>query len=233
MKIRSNSRALILAASSVMALAGAANADVIMTLTYDDLGGTYAASSATSGMFNARAVSTNRLRTQGNVSRVDPDETALFDTGFLNLGSNPSNFEVNISVLKASAGATTATGGGSFVATDVDGDTITGDLEGNWIQIAPGFIAFNGTISGVRLNDNGEVLDGTFNGNAGTSMNMDLPGEAPYMGALVSLVFGRTDFFTRTFETPQATGLTAQIIPSPGAIALAGAGGLVLRRRRK
>lgn len=230
MRPRHTGRALA-AALATLTLSGVASADVIMTMTYDDLGGTYAASSPTAGMFTARAVSTAALRSQGNVSRIDPDESALFDTGFKAAVGLQSDFVVNISVLKALPTSTTALGSGRFTATDVDGDTITGDLDGTWLRLGPGFIAFNGSITNVALNDTGEP-DGIFNGTGGTGMHMNLAGAAPYEGALVALVFGASDFFTRTVETPRATGITAQIVPAPGAVALAGLGGLLIRRRR-
>jgi uncharacterized protein (TIGR03382 family) len=53
-----------------------------------------------------------------------------------------------------------------------------------------------------------------------------------FEGAIVNLVFGATDFFQTSFAE-RATGVTAQIIPAPGAMALLGLGGIVAGRRRR
>jgi hypothetical protein len=51
-------------------------------------------------------------------------------------------------------------------------------------------------------------------------------------GALTQIVFGAGSFFTTDFVNA-ATGVTAQIVPAPGALALLGLGGLVAGRRRR
>ena len=121
----------------------------------------------------------------------------------------------------------TASGSGSFTATDVDGDTISGTLNGVWGRPAPGFIFFNGSLSNVRIVSN----DNNFNGEVG-AWDTRFPSPEPYEGAIVQLVFGGSTFFTGNFSN-RAVGITAQIVPSAGSLALLGLGGLVVGRRRR
>jgi len=200
--------------------ASAANAEVLVSMTYDDLRGAYTASSPTDGQFTAHAVSqlNPRIRSSGDVSRLVPGfGTAFFDPGVVGIVGN------------------SATGTGSFTSTDADGDTITGLISGTWIGISPTpgttFLTFAGVLSGVSLNDNGP-LDGTFDGSGGGSFGLNLPGNPPYDGAVVVLSFGNTGFFNSNFDN-RATSFAGQIVPAPGALALVGLGGLVAIRRRR
>lgn len=215
---------LMLAAGALVAgFAGAANADVIATLTYDDLGGSYTARSSTSGNFVARAVNLpGVLQSSGATSRIVPTQgNADFVPGFVS-GADPSDFVINIATTITGVG--TASGNGSFTATDIDGDTVTGSLIGDWTSAGAGILFFNGALSNVLLNGQ------TFNGNSG-SWDMNLPGTPPFDGAIVQLTFSGAGFFDQNFEN-RATGTTLQIVPAPGALALVGLGGLVAARRR-
>jgi len=215
--------------------ASAANAEVLVSMTYDDLRGAYTASSPTDGQFTAHAVSqlNPRIRSSGDVSRLVPGfGTAFFDPGFVS-GPDLGAFTTAISVVGIVGNS--ATGTGSFTSTDADGDTITGLISGTWIGISPTpgttFLTFAGVLSGVSLNDNGP-LDGTFDGSGGGSFGLNLPGNPPYDGAVVVLSFGNTGFFNSNFDN-RATSFAGQIVPAPGALALVGLGGLVAIRRRR
>lgn len=214
---------LMLAAGALVAgFAGAANADVIATLTYDDLAGSFRRD-GNAGVFQARAVNLpGVLQSSGATSRIVPTQgNADFVPGFV-AGADPSDFVITINTNITGSG--TATGLGNFVATDIDGDTVTGSLAGDWTSAGAGILFFNGALSNVLLNGQ------TFNGNSG-SWDMNLPGTPPFEGAIVQLTFSGSGFFDQNFDN-RATGTTLQIVPAPGALALLGLGGLVAARRR-
>ncbi len=220
---------------AIVGLATAARADnVILTLTYSDLSGNYTAADATSGSFNAHAVSGGNLNSAGAVScLVSPGGKAVFQPGFV-AASPFANFVLDMAVVH---GSTTGTGVGSFTATDHDGDTITGGLAGSW-SIAGGFLAFVGTLGNVIVHDNG-ATDDTFNGSQSGSWTISsLPGPSPYSGAIVQLTAQQKTFFASNFSD-QVTGVTAQVVavpPPPAAyLAIGGLGmtaaGIFVRRR--
>jgi len=218
------SKKLVLSLFTVAGLAAtSASADVLATLTYDDLAGGYNA-----GSFTASAVNNAFLRSSGNTSRlVGPGvASATFEPGFEG-GLDPSSFNLTLSVVPINGQM--ASGAGTFTAVDRDGDFVTGQISGTWFYPGPGFIFFNGALSNVTLVS---VVNGTFDGTAGGAWDMNLPGGPVFSGALVQLVFGGANFFQTPFAN-RATGITAQIVPTPGSIALIGVAGLVgLRRRR-
>ena len=162
------------------------------------------------------------------MSRVDTNPgNASFEVGF-EVDPNPADFQLSLSVNTIAPGV--ATGAGSMILTDADGDTIAANLSGAWIyDSVNGFIFFNGAVSNVVVTDNfvqDDRFDGTQFGNFQLS-GMDLTD-----GALTQIVFGAGSFFTTDFANA-ATGVTAQIVPAPGALALLGLGGLVAGRRRR
>jgi uncharacterized protein (TIGR03382 family) len=221
-------------AIALAALAGgisAANADIIITASYLDLRGDYVQSAPGVGMFTAVANDANPIRSTGDVARVDGNPgTAGFETGFVS-GLNPADFSISLSVSVLIPGQI-ATGSGTFTITDADGDTLTGNVDGAWIyDTVEGFIYFNGALSNVFANDNGQQ-DGLFNGTELGSWSLAGLGTQPFDGAISQIVLPAGGFFTGSFSNA-ATGLTAQIIPAPGALALLGLGGLVGGRRRR
>ncbi|MFZ4429739.1 MAG: PEP-CTERM sorting domain-containing protein [Phycisphaerales bacterium] len=202
-----------------------ANADVVLTLTYHDLNGSYTQSSPGVGAFTAVAAGSEAA---GEVSRVDTNPgNASFEVGF-EVDPNPADFQLSLSVNTIAPGV--ATGSGSMILTDANGDTIAANLSGAWIyDSVNGFIFFNGAVSNVVVTDNGtldDLFDGTQFGSFQLS-GMDLTD-----GALTQIVFGAGSFFATDFVNA-ATGVTAQIVPAPGALALLGLGGLVAGRRRR
>ncbi len=214
--------ALAIAAGAAVSAASAQNE--LVTFSYDDLAGAYTGTAA-GGLFTAIAVDNAILQSQGGASRVEPVAgNAIFESGFVS-GANSADFTISLTV-GAVAIDGTRPGAGSFVATDADGDTITGTVAGNW-SLVGSFLVFGGGTS--------VVLAGTeFNGTdpVSTDWDMDLPGTNPYDGAIVSLTFGASDFFNTSFAD-RATGVEGQIVPAPGALALMGLGGLVVGRRRR
>ena len=207
------------------AAASAAHADSIASFSYDDLGGTYVGGVA-GGSFTAVAVDTVQLQSSGVASRLDPiDESAVFQSGFVS-GADLADFALTLSVGAIDINGFRP-GAGSFTVTDADGDTITGLASGNW-RLLGNFLAFTGSLTNVSLT--GTEFNGT--DNSSDDWNTDLPGDAPYDGAIVTLTFGATDFFNTSFAG-RSTGINAQIVPAPGALALMGLGGLVVGRRRR
>lgn len=227
---RSRASIAVLAAI-VGSVAVSANAEVIATLSYDDMAGSYVQSgNPLVGQFTALAVNTVGLQSSYEASRLTPAAgSASFEAGFVTNPANPADFQLTISVIKVSG--TLATGTGSFTATDADGDTITGAISGVWTFGGPGFIFFNGNLSGVTFNDN-NAADGTFDGSESGDFATSFTAPAPYIGSVVQLVFGQNSFFLQSFAD-RATGGSFQIVPSPGSLALLGLGGLAVAGRRR
>jgi hypothetical protein len=212
-------------------IAAQANAEVIATISYDDLAGSYVQSSNPNvGQFTAVAVNTAQLSSAYEASRLVPGAgSASFEAGFVSNPLNPADFVLSISVNKLSG--TLATGGGTFSATDRDGDTITGSINGVWTFGGPGFIFFNGNLSNVFYSDNG-AADGTFDGTEAGQFGLNFPAPQPFVGSVVQLVFGQNNFFRDSFQD-RATGGSMQIIPTPGSLALLGLSGMLVAGRRR
>jgi hypothetical protein len=227
---RFRTTAAVLAALAGGAVASA-NAEVIATVSYHDLAGTYVqGTNPNVGSFTAVAVNNASLASAYEASRLVPAAgTASFEAGFVSNPFNPADFQISLSVVKISS--TMATGSGTFTATDKDGDTITGTMSGVWTSGGPGFIFFNGNLSNVTFNDN-NAADNTFDGTEGGDFGMNMPAPAPYVGSVVQLVFGGSGFFAQSFAD-RATGGSMQIIPSPGSVALLGLGGMMVAGRRR
>jgi len=132
--------------------------------------------------------------------------------------------------------ATTATAMGQFTITDVDGDTLTGNLTGDWALIG-NYPSFSGEMSGIQWTTD----DGFFNGNDGSddsSMPLDFASDPPWTGSIMELTTGHTSWFTYPWEEPYAVkrggGIEGVVVPIPAAILLGilglGAVGLKLRK---
>ena len=93
--------ALLLAAAAG-GIAASANAEVIYTLTYHDLAGSYVQSANPNvGQFTAAAVNTANLQSAYEASRLTPAPTgqATFEAGFVSNPLNPADFVINLSEL--------------------------------------------------------------------------------------------------------------------------------------
>lgn len=229
--VNSRMGGLAAGAAVLIAAVGSANATVVLvSMRYDSLAGSY---DAALQQFSAQAVNTASLQSSGNVSRlVNPTGQALFEPGFVS-ASNPADFNINVTAVPT-ANPNRRNGTGTFASVDRDGDTISGDVSGTWIA-TPGYIFFNGFLTNVTVTPSaseGTAFDGTQSG----SFGLDFPSPPPYEGAVVQLVFGGTPstFFANSFQD-RATGVTAQLVPTPASIALVGLGAVVAvggRRRR-
>lgn len=212
----------LLAIAGVAATAAVANAQAILTFGFTDVDGSFTAS-------DSSFVGASTATTSGDVTRLaSPGGTALFAPGFAGTGFADFSFDIDVMI----TGAGTADGDGTFTIVDVTGESLTGTIDGGFVQLGSGgIIAFNGLLSGVQFND--VSGDGTFDGPTSGSFGTDLPGTAPYDGALVQLfISGSSGFFDADF-TGVSTQVSGEIIPAPATLALLGLGGLAAARRRR
>ncbi|MEQ9095442.1 MAG: hypothetical protein RIE32_04195 [Phycisphaerales bacterium] len=212
-------RTTLIAVAGVAATAAVANAQAILTFGFTDVNGSFTASDSS---FTGASDAT----TSGDVTRLaSPGGTAVFEPGFAGTGAADFSFDIDVMI----TGAGTADGDGTFTIVDVHGETLSGTIDGEFVQLGSGgIIAFNGLLSGVDFND--VSGDGTFDGPTAGSFSTDLPGEAPYDGALVQLfISGSSGFFDADF-TGVSTQVSGEVIPAPASLGL---GGLAAARRRR
>jgi hypothetical protein len=195
------SRFAIALAVAAGAFTGVANADVILTATYDDLAGSYTSTGPNTGNFTAVAVNNGPmgLQSAGEVSRTDGNPgNASFEVGFATNGSMAA-FVLNCSFVRdGTFPGILGSGTGNFVATDADGDTISGIITGTWVfDVVNSFIYLNAGLSNVRVNDN-LPQDGTFNGTQPGNPGSFQIGDFRNLfleGALTQITFGVGNFF--------------------------------------
>lgn len=146
----------------------------------------------------------------GSVTRlVAPTGTAQFDT----LWAGPADFALSMLITNIAGGGTTADGSGSFTLTDVDSDTISGNLVGTW-EPQNGVLRFQGNLSNVVYTGD----DTTFNGDLG-SLSMVFGAPSPWNGAIIELTTSGLSFNTG-WSNVQGGGVTATVVPVPAAVLL-------------
>jgi hypothetical protein len=111
-----------------------------------------------------------------------------------------------------------ADGAGEFTLTDVDGDTITGDVAGTWIMA--GVPVFVGNLSNVNWSQDIES-DDLFNGDGGASVSMSFGG-GPWSGILTQLTASGAAWFEPGDWGGTVTGgsIDALVVPVPAAVLL-------------
>lgn len=216
MKMRMTS--LVLA--GVAGLAAPAFADTIVSATYNDLAGSWNGTS-----FVANAVNNvGGLQTSGTVARlVSPIGTANFSAGFV-AGADPADIVITLSSTPT-IDPDTRDGVGSFLITDVNGNTLGGTITGQWFNGITA-VFFNGALSNVTFNGS------TFSGTNGGSFSTFFGDSGIYDGAITQLQLQNNNFFASEFSNVP-TQETLQVTPAPGAAALLGLGGLAISRRRR
>lgn len=190
--------------------------DASVTFGFTDLNGSF---DFGTGVFDLN----NDADTSGDVSRLEaPGGVADYNIGFA--APAAAAFSVNVFNKVGSV----AQGTGSFTITDADGDTLTGDIDGTWIQGLLG-INFNGDLSNVVFTSD----DGTFDGPSGGSFSTLLSGTPPYIGAVVQLfVPPGGNFFDSDFDV-ESVQVLGEIVPAPASLSLLGLAGLAAGRRRR
>lgn len=218
--------ASVLAVVAGLSSMAAAQQTAVLTFSYSDLAGQYVGGPA-GGTFTAKASSVG-LVTSGIVSRVValPNQ-AVFNPGFES-GLASSDAIFTISVFNKTAFV--AQGAGSFTLTDLNGDTIVGTIAGTWVRGSRGEHYFNGNLTNVNLLNNSG--DNTFSGDIG-GFDMGFAGAGNLRGILVSLTVRQGVGFFDTAFANNATQVSGQIVPTPGAAVLAGFGLIAAGRRRR
>lgn len=104
----------------------------------------------------------------------------------------------------------TATATGELVFTDLDGDTIGGDITGSW-SLVGGYPYFYGTLSGVQVTSD----DGEFNGTDGTLISLSFTSNPPpWIGAAVVLTTDSAPWFSNDWtESETGGGITGWFVP--------------------
>lgn len=205
----------VLAAGACVA-APALATDASVTFGFTDLSGAF---DLGTGLFNLA----NDADTSGDVSRLEaPGGVADYNVGF----AAPGAVAFSVSVFNKVGNL--AQGAGTFTITDADGDTLSGDVTGTWIQGLLG-INFNGDLANVVFTSD----DGTFDGPSGGSFSTTLSGTPPYIGAVVQLFVPPSgNFFDSTFDV-ESVQVLGEIIPAPASLSLLGLAGLGASRRRR
>lgn len=212
--------------AALVAAAGIASADVIVSYAYSDLNGSF---DSASGIFTADAFDGAAFTTGGDVSRINPHAgTADFPTGFMGLATAA---DVRIDMMVFNITGTTADGTGTVELTDINGDVLRASFSGSWQIVNPfGFMFFNGISDDYEfINNSG---DGWFDGINGSFLFADLLDT--YFDGALSLLLRNPGGFGGDFadRSTQADGI---LIPTPGVLMIAGAGvvGMIAPRRRR
>lgn len=223
---RSGGAVALAAASAIGLFLSSASANVILTFGFTDLDTSF---DFNSSQFTANAVDAGALETGGDVSRLTGGGgTADFGSGFMSLGTL-ADFQLGMTI--SNVVGNTADGAGSLTITDANGDSITGNIDGDWELIGGSFYVFSGLLDTVFVNDNSG--DGLFDGPTGGAFSTSLGAAPPYSGASVYLFFGNFGgFFDQDFSGLSGQ-ISGEIIPAPGSAVLVGLGGLIAMRRRR
>lgn len=220
---------LLIGTAALTMLAGAAQADLAATFGFTDMGANWNAGSSS---LTVGASETGNLSTSGDVTNYlggGSPLTALFNSGFADgLTAADSLFSMDLSNITA----TGADAVGTFQITDINGDTLSGSYTGTWTNQF-GFGFFDGHIAAASYNDI-ESGNNVFEGNAG--VGFAVPTDALEGG--LSMLLQMPEWFDSNngnfnARTTQLDGILVNTVPAPGALALAGLGGIVAGRRRR
>lgn len=198
-----------------------ASAQIVGDFDFQNLSADYQVTGADTGTFIVSA----DANSSGSVSNlIGGTDYALFDQGFA-VTFGPAAFDLVLNLSNITG--TSADASGTITISDIDGDTLTGTITGEWTLFG-GVAFFTGDLSDVVFSNPG----GSFSG--GLS-DIIAPGGV-FFGAIQAMSVDPR--LTQTFFGSDLQGVAvtaqAQFIPTPGAAALfgLGLGGLATRRRR-
>jgi hypothetical protein len=226
-------RFLLLGLAALCLSTAPAMADMF-SFTYDGLQTWYSPGSQT---FTADVVDGI---SPGSVTRIEPvGGSALF--GATGWEAGPKHFLLSMVISNIGGGGTTADGSGSFTLTDIDSDTISADIHGQW-EPQNTTLRFHGDLSNVVYTPS-SAGETTFDGNL-DSVSMVFSAPSPWVGTLIELTASGLTFTSGWGDgSPgdgvggiQGGGVTATItaVPVPAALLLGflglGTVGLKLRR---
>jgi len=218
----------LLGAIALTTLAGGAQAELAATFGYTDMGANW--NSGTS-VLTVGASATTTLSSSGDITNYlggGFPSTALFNSGF---ASGSTSADSQFSMELSNITATGADAVGTFLITDVNGDTLSGSYVGTWVNQF-GFGFFDGQITDASYNDV-ESGNNFFEGNAGDVFAVPTD---DLLGAL-SMLLQMPEWFDSNSgnfnaRTTQLDGILTTV-PTPGALALLGMGGILTGRRRR
>lgn len=208
---------LMLAASGVAA--GAASGSLVASFGFTELNASF---DLASGGFTALSSPDS----SGDVTAFGPGaSTAVFGPGF---SGGPTGAFVELSMdITSTDGVSAQAANGSFSIGDADGDVLTGTFSGSW-ELISGFAFFSGIVDAAQFDGSGG--NGAFDGPDGGSF-ANPSGEL--FGALSMLKFQFGDSLFESDFQGRPASVDGMLIPTPGALAILGAAGLVAARRRR
>jgi hypothetical protein len=214
--------------TGVLALAPAAVAESWLTFGFTDLAANFTPTGPDAGVLTVAATAVavgGAFDSGGDATRVlAPEGVAEYNSGFLTSGTS-ADFQFLLEVAGITPNSANATG--TFLLTDANGDTLSGDIAGTWEPL-PNFAAFEGLLSNVTISNTSG--DGTFDGPSLGSFDSTFPEGPTYPGAFTTLITG--EWFDDAFEDANALQQAA-VVPEPAALAvLILFGQLALRRSR-
>lgn len=188
----------------------------ISEFSYQRLAGSYSSNVLTIANQNGA------LATIGNVSRLEaPAGDAHFDFASGSIGSASVTLKLGVTGITNSAASST----GTLVLKDIDGDTLSANVSGSWVNVN-GSANLDGVLSNVVFSS-----AGTFNGTTG-SFSSSFADVQPFSGNVISLVF--QGWFNANFAN-KGTHVDAQIvaIPLPESLILGMVGLMPVAWRRR
>lgn len=130
------------------------------------------------------------------------------------------DFSLSMTVDNIDNIAHSATGTGEFTLTDIDGDTITGEISGNWALIG-GYTTFSGDLTNVQWSTD----DGFFNGDSGSddaAVPLDLVTLPPWDGQMINLTINHEAWMMLPsgWGGKIKPGTIFAVVPTPAAVLL-------------